>query len=230
MTYRGRSDCRLMLIVVLIGACGCSAVRNEHYAIKQTLRAHQAWRSFDTGVVVSIHSIDYASGWKSGFYSVLTGGDGRPPVLPPRRYWDPPFLCHPDPQGLREWRAGFQCGAATALKEPSQHFVRSLAVPCQHHQTTVFHHSLNPPVPVSVPILDANHGEKSSLSGEPPTLPLGGHSFPYDVELSGKPPEAPTDQKFSPPVSIRLIPEISPLPSRDFPPALRLNSGIGDGQ
>lgn len=249
MSHQGRSGCRLMIMIVLVGASGCSAVRNEHQAMNQAIRAHHAWRSFDTGVFISSHSADYALGWKSGYRSVMAGGDGRPPVIPPKRYWDPQFFRQSDPQGQSEWHQGFLCGAANALKKPAQHFVRPLRTQCHIPQPQAIPHPSEPYVyepPSSVPYeaaapLPENTANQQltieplatkPLATEPLTTrplidhPRTGHSIQQDTQ----PMAEELEFNSRPPTTIPLVPKLSPLPPLIVSPAYKLPSEIGDAQ
>jgi hypothetical protein len=60
-------------------------------------------------------SVDYASGFEDGFVDYLTyGGDGQPPIMPPRRYWK---LGYHSPDGyvaITEWFNGWEDGVTQA--------------------------------------------------------------------------------------------------------------------
>ena len=117
---------RLILSAGLMLVCGCASFRDQQYELAQSFRTHRAWMGVDTGLLFSPYSADYASGWKSGYRSVLTGGDGRAPVLPPRKYWDPPLFLCPDLSARQDWFNGFRCGANAAASERSLHYVQPL--------------------------------------------------------------------------------------------------------
>src|SRR5205807_2557372 len=64
---------------------------------------------------ISEHSEDYAQGFKDGYAEYLyRGGDGEPPLLPPKRYR---HVRYQTPQGYmaaEDWFAGYRHGAAVA--------------------------------------------------------------------------------------------------------------------
>lgn len=122
--------CRLYFFASIILSCGCAFTSDARYEATQTLRVVNAWREFDQGLLFSKYSADYARGWKAGFRSVLVGGDGRPPVLPPRRYWDPSLFRDCSNAGQQEWLKGFSAGAVAAKSHNKQHFVRPFFSSC----------------------------------------------------------------------------------------------------
>jgi hypothetical protein len=66
---------------------------------------------------------DFQAGFKAGYADFLTfGGDGRPPLLPPRKYWR---VHHRSPEGRQaeqDWFAGFAAGTAHAEMSQRREF------------------------------------------------------------------------------------------------------------
>jgi hypothetical protein len=66
---------------------------------------------------------DFQAGFRAGYADFLTyGGDGRPPLLPPRKYWR---VRGRSPEGRRaeqDWFAGFAAGAAHAEMSERREF------------------------------------------------------------------------------------------------------------
>lgn len=122
--------CRLYLFASMILSCGCALTSDARYEFTQTMRARSAWRDFDKGLLFSSHSGDYALGWKAGFRSVLVGGDGRPPVVPPRRYWDPTIFRGCNISKQQDWMQGFAAGAVAARRHSGQHYIRPFFSAC----------------------------------------------------------------------------------------------------
>ena len=122
--------CRLYLFASMILSCGCALTSDARYELTQTLRARSAWRNFDKGLLFSSHSSDYACGWKAGFRSVLVGGDGRPPVVPPRRYWNPAIVHGCNISRQQDWMKGFAVGAVAARSHSGQHYIRPFFSAC----------------------------------------------------------------------------------------------------
>src|SRR5262245_36433225 len=54
--------------------------------------AEEAWANFVGALPDGQYSPDFAVGFKAGFEDYLfAGGNGEPPVVPPRGYWKPEF-------------------------------------------------------------------------------------------------------------------------------------------
>ena len=127
-------QCCLIAISTLISTMGCASVQDCRYEIRQQMRATWAWVEFDSADGIcgfSSFSAAYRDGWKAGYYSVLTGGDGRPPVTPPRKHWDSPAFFATDSWTPQEWFKGFRDGGCAAGREPNHHFVSPwLSTPC----------------------------------------------------------------------------------------------------
>ena len=85
-----------------------SCCRNRHLA-------DEAWYHFQSALPDCQYSDDFADGFKTGFADFLyAGGNGDPPVVPPRSYWRPTYET---PQGqlmMQDWFRGYRHGTAVA--------------------------------------------------------------------------------------------------------------------
>jgi hypothetical protein len=113
---------RVAALALAASITGCTAVSDCKYEVGQKIRTSQAWHEFD-GCNDECFTSDYRNGWKAGFYNVITGGDGRPPVIPPKKYWKPPVFVEHDPSRKDDWYAGFQDGACCGKSQPDHHFL-----------------------------------------------------------------------------------------------------------
>ena len=116
-------------VVVLLGAvlsgslAGCATFDDVRYEHTQKKRTCAAWRCYDSQS--SCHfGCDYEDGWKAGYYDVLTGGCGEPPVVAPRKYWNPHTILKNCDQRRNRWYVGFQDGAAAAKNCPDTHYLK----------------------------------------------------------------------------------------------------------
>lgn len=116
---------------LFLSLCGCTSLADCKYELRQKIRTSQAWHEFD-GCNDQCFTCDYHDGWKKGYYDVLTGGDGRPPVVPPKRYWKPPVFAEHDPTRQNDWYTGYQDGAACAKTQPDFHYVPTFMAPSVH--------------------------------------------------------------------------------------------------
>lgn len=110
---------------------GCTSLSDCKYEMGQKIRTGQAWHEFD-GCNEQCFTCDYRDGWKQGYYDVLTGGDGRPPVVPPKKYWKPPVFTEHDPSRQNDWYTGYQDGASCAKTQPDFHYVPTFMAPSMH--------------------------------------------------------------------------------------------------
>ncbi|GEM_PF-1377517 len=107
---------------LFLSLSGCTALSDCKYEVGQKYRTSQAWHDFD-GCNEQCFTCDYRDGWKKGYYDVLTGGDGRPPLVPPKKYWKPPVFTEHDPSGQNDWYTGYQDGASCGKSQPDFHYV-----------------------------------------------------------------------------------------------------------
>lgn len=116
---------------LFLSLSGCTALSDCKYEVGQKIRTSQAWHEFD-GCNEQCFTCDYRDGWKRGYYDVLTGGDGRPPVVPPKKYWKPPVFTEHDPSRQDDWYTGYQDGASCAKSQPDFHYVPTFMAPSFH--------------------------------------------------------------------------------------------------
>jgi hypothetical protein len=77
--------------------------------------ADEAWGHFCGASADGQYSEDFEAGFKCGFADyIYAGGNGEPPVIPPRPYWKAAYQS-PEGQGLmQDWFRGYRLGAAVA--------------------------------------------------------------------------------------------------------------------
>lgn len=165
---------------LFLSLSGCTALSDCKYEMGQKIRTSQAWHEFD-GCNQQCFTCDYREGWKKGYYDVLTGGDGRPPVVPPKKYWKPPVFTQHDPSRQDEWYTGYQDGASCAKSQPDFHYVPTFMAPALHpahfgHETVevISHgeHSVSPGFSHPMPEALGNSGAPAveSAPGTDPTV------------------------------------------------------------
>jgi hypothetical protein len=77
--------------------------------------AEEAWSHFLAAMPDCNCSEHFADGFKTGFADYLyAGGNGEPPVVPPRPYWKPQYESPQGQQLVQDWFRGFRHGAAVA--------------------------------------------------------------------------------------------------------------------
>ena len=172
------------VVALLLLVPGCTCISDCKYELDQKIRTANAWSAFDAGGCVSC---DYKSGWKAGYYDVITGGTGCPPVIAPKKYWKPPVFFEHDPGKRNDWYCGFQDGAACAKCEPDHHYL-STFLPCQN-PVTVSHHQHVPAdaPPQQFPI---QHLSPDLVPTEPMPLETT-EPVPVSPETQSKPESTP---------------------------------------
>ena len=74
--------------------------------------ARQAWSECGAD---GAYSPDYRQGFEDGFVDlVFAGGDGEPPAIPPKRFWNIRYRSPEGDQALQDWMAGFRHGSSVA--------------------------------------------------------------------------------------------------------------------
>lgn len=77
--------------------------------------AKNAWREIKLQFPEGAATADYVDGFYDGFADFLNyGGNGLPPVLPPRRYWQAKQRLAANRLAAQKWLDGFAHGAAVA--------------------------------------------------------------------------------------------------------------------
>ncbi|MBL8812330.1 MAG: hypothetical protein JNM43_19355 [Planctomycetaceae bacterium] len=173
-----------VLILTTVSITGCTSLCDAKYEMTQKIRTCKAWYECDTDCLVTG---DYKHGWKAGYYDVITGGTGCPPVVAPSKYWTPPLFTQYDPSRRDDWYRGFQDGAACAKCEPELHYLQTFMPPRCQTQPASFHREV-PEVP-AVP-------EATMEPEVDPNAPMN------------MPAEAPVQEDKSP-----IIPEPEPAPA-----------------
>jgi hypothetical protein len=162
---------------------GCTCISDCKYELDQKIRTANAWSTFDPGGCVSC---DYKSGWKAGYYDVITGGPGCPPVIAPKKYWKTPVFCEHDPSKRNDWYCGFQDGAACAKCEPDHHYLEAF-LPCQDAVTVSHFQHVPAAPPQQFPI---QHLSPDMVPAEP--IPLQStEPAPVSPETQSKPESTP---------------------------------------
>ncbi len=168
---------RWRAFAMFLSLSGCTALSDCKYELGQKIRSGQAWHEFD-GCNEQCFTGDYRDGWKRGYYEVLTGGDGRPPVVPPKKYWRPPVFAEHDPSRQNDWYTGYQDGASCAKCQPDHHYVPTF-LPDSCPTPQFASHSV-PAAPEFFPLEHVQSGSRSegsiTPSPEPETPPDGAGS------------------------------------------------------
>ena len=179
-----------VLILTTVSITGCTSLCDAKYEMTQKIRTCKAWYEYDTECLVTG---DYKHGWKAGYYDVITGGTGCPPVVAPSKYWTPPVFSQYDPSRRDDWYRGFQDGAACAKCEPELHYLQTFMPPRCQTQAVSLHREV-PEVP-TVP--------------EGTEEPIADPNIPMNDPVTN-PAEGPAQEENKPVIPEATIPESAP--------------------
>ncbi|WP_148080080.1 hypothetical protein [Roseimaritima ulvae] len=211
-------NCQPLVLALLCGSMlqglvGCARwdcnSRRESWETELRTLADAAYQSH-FGEAAEGCSDDYGDGWTEGYYQVLGGHSGEPPVVPNSRYWEPQTRHVDQLHRVAQWRRGFTDGAAAAHA-------------CgQHGYATVPAAAPAAPQHVDRPIYTvdcftslAPDGMLNAPAGELPPMPMP--LPPTQERLDGQPGINPQPEVHAPPETERL-PEIERLPELDYQP------------
>ncbi len=110
---------KLGSVAALVSSAGCAAMNEfcDELVVHAMVRQAQQQYSVpcNLGPAEACH---YKAGWRAGYYSVATGGDGCPPLVPPQKYWK---LTHPSRAcQVDVWYRGFAAGARAGHEQGAQ--------------------------------------------------------------------------------------------------------------
>jgi hypothetical protein len=201
---------RTSLAWPLIGACllasGCSVSANgilgkfcrtvfyepavyckrvdDHRANKRLRQmAHEAWEQFTMCHAVGSYCPDFAAGFTDGYYEYLyAGGNGAPPPVPPRHYWNDAWRTELGQQAINEWYSGYRTGAEVAMSYGRREIA---TVPAPHRMACAAPPLSDGVVPVP--------SDPTSLPGDAEPQPDGMGPVPADPEQ--QPADAPVSSR-----------------------------------
>lgn len=152
---------RILCAIVCVQLAGCATCHDLQYRAVQQVKTHNAWKC--SGGTSPCHPADFKDGWKEGYYSVATGGCGKLPPVPPKRYWKAKYQTPCGRDQVATWYRGFQEGVvvaqATCVRSwnpvPTSCSAALPTQPCQqcagpyHEPPTI--HAVQDPAPQTAP-------------------------------------------------------------------------------
>ena len=106
-----------IIVLLLVSSVGCArwefSLLREHWDGELKGIAKAAMRENVAGDS-RLCEHDYAQGWTQGYESILRGGNGEPPLIPPTEYMDPFSRRPSQADRVNVWRDGFIAGVAVA--------------------------------------------------------------------------------------------------------------------
>lgn len=227
---------RFLLLTALTSlGSGCATFSDLKYETTQKIRTQKAWEQYDTGTVCC--SSAYRKGWKAGYYDVLTGRDGCPPLFPPSHISGPLNIAWHCDEPRNEWYTGFQDGAACARRQPDTHYLRPWMPPCEtcpsgRCEPQIAHMPMAPVnelvQPETLPDSFLNQLQNNQMTPQP-VPPADAASEPPQPVSQDQSPEAPNDLPPAEPLDV--LPEPQPpvsgsstaIPQIEFPPLHRVS-------
>jgi hypothetical protein len=120
----------IVVSFVIIGSPGCSVFNGMRDYIayndacndfvigyRNEVWAKQSWHENKSCFADQPYLKAFGEGYQAGYIDVASGGNGCPPVLPPRCYWAWHYQSPEGQAKVAAWFAGFPHGAATAERD-----------------------------------------------------------------------------------------------------------------
>lgn len=124
-----------MAVGILATSAGCSMIGNvgkslaHNTALNETMLAFRnhswsakSWHSNQQRFCEQPHFDHFEAGYRAGYQSVASGGNGCAPPLPPRKYWGWTYQSPTGKAKADAWFAGFPYGAAAAEQDGLQNW------------------------------------------------------------------------------------------------------------
>jgi hypothetical protein len=115
---------------LILSSSGCSALRGvrdylhyndmmDDFAVgwRNHVWANQAWNERKHIFVDEPQLFDFGEGFRAGYSAVASGGNGCPPPLPPRKYWNWKYSSPEGQAKTAAWFAGYPYGAAASEED-----------------------------------------------------------------------------------------------------------------
>ncbi|MDZ4848136.1 MAG: hypothetical protein SGI77_02495 [Pirellulaceae bacterium] len=108
-----------LLALLALGSllAGCASIEDYKYRSVNRSRAAQAWRQAKVCLPADCTTIDYANGFKDGYFAVATGGSCCPPVVPPPCYFHARYQSTEGQAKVNQWYQGYQAGTVAADRD-----------------------------------------------------------------------------------------------------------------
>ena len=115
---------KLLASTLLASTLGCVAgVQDCNYELTQKSRAASAVRCVPD-CRKGCYPHDFEKGFRDGYYDIITGNEGCPPVVPPPCYWHPNQILDDHDNRRIAYYNGFEAGVAAAGCQPETHYLK----------------------------------------------------------------------------------------------------------
>lgn len=103
--------------LTLLLASGCADFQQEKIEARNRYLARTAWENLEVVYEHMEFTEDFGRGFREGYYDVCNGGNGCPPVIPPRQYWSVKYASPRGHQQTHAWFEGYRYGAVVAEQD-----------------------------------------------------------------------------------------------------------------
>lgn len=185
---------QILSLAVCLGATGCAEFQELKIDYRNRYLAKEAWESLQETYDCMNYEKDFGRGFRQGYYEVAMGGNGCPPVLPPRRYWSVRYMSMEGRARTEAWFAGFRYGALVAEQDGVGIFMQlPTSVPTEESREK----TPTPPLSTDVePVPPEAQSEEPTAEGSPASteseaMPVPVTPPPVEALPSSPPPPAP---------------------------------------
>jgi hypothetical protein len=142
---------------------------------RNSVWARQAWHARKYQFVDEQQFHAFGQGFRDGYVSVASGGNGCPPPLPPRKYWNWRYQTAEGQAQVAAWFAGFPHGARAADEEGAglyQQIQVSHPIEVQYspefQNAIIAQEMIREMIPGAVPPQDPGLEQVMPMPGQPP--------------------------------------------------------------
>lgn len=115
---------------------------------RNSVWARQAWHERKWQHVGEPQFYSFGEGFRDGYASVASGGNGCPPPLPPRKYWSWKYQSPEGQAKVAAWFSGYPFGAKAAEEDGAGLFQQiQVSYPIERQYSPEFNYSMGLPDP-----------------------------------------------------------------------------------
>ncbi|MFO0944594.1 MAG: hypothetical protein U1D30_01410 [Planctomycetota bacterium] len=101
----------------LLALAGCAELQEDKIDGRNRYLARRAWEQLQVVYKDFDYTDDFGRGFKQGYFNVASGGNGCPPMLPPKHYWSVKYASPKGHQRTHAYFEGYRYGAIVAEQD-----------------------------------------------------------------------------------------------------------------
>lgn len=101
----------------LLALAGCAELQEDKIDGRNRYLARRAWEQLQVVYKDFDYTDDFGRGFKQGYFDVASGGNGCPPMLPPKHYWSVKYASPKGHQRTHAFFEGYRYGAIVAEQD-----------------------------------------------------------------------------------------------------------------